>query len=116
MTSAIQALEGTFTEDGAGSAFGFSIFVDFNGGMTFRGTLDDVSATLTAEDDGSRSRARQGRVDLDPRARAVPRPRAQRGVLRRRRPPRGHLPLQRRAGEGKARSRASSRSPASPRK
>jgi polyisoprenoid-binding protein YceI len=52
MTSETQTLEGRFTEDGARSAFGFSIVVEFNGTRTFRGSLDDVAATLTAGPDG----------------------------------------------------------------
>ena len=50
MTSQTQALGGRFTEDGARSAFGFSVVR--NGSDTFRGSLDDVAATLTAGPDG----------------------------------------------------------------
>jgi len=52
MTSQTQALEGRFTEDGALSACGFSVVVVFNGTNTFRGSLEDVKATLTADRDG----------------------------------------------------------------
>ena len=51
MTTATQALEGTYTEDGVHSVFGFSVI--HNGISTFRGTLDDVSATLTAGSEGT---------------------------------------------------------------
>lgn len=46
MTTQMQALDGTFTQDGIHSSFGFSVV--HNGITTFRGTLDEVEATLTA--------------------------------------------------------------------
>jgi polyisoprenoid-binding protein YceI len=52
MTTDTRSLAGTFTEDGARSAFGFSVVYYFNGSKTFRGSLDDVEATLTALPDG----------------------------------------------------------------
>ena len=52
MTSQTQALEGRFTEDGVHSAFGFSVVLVHDGIKTFRGSLDDVEATLTARPDG----------------------------------------------------------------
>ena len=57
---------------------------------------------------GRRPRGRgQGRVDLDPHARAVPPARPRRGLLRRRQPPRRDLPLQRpRPARGRHRDRA----------
>jgi polyisoprenoid-binding protein YceI len=45
-----QVLDGRFTEDGIHSTFGFSVV--HNGINTFRGSLDDVAATLTAGPDG----------------------------------------------------------------
>src|SRR5919107_5048417 len=50
MSSTTQALDGRFTDDGVNSTFGFSIVR--NGNDTFRGSLDDVAATLTAGPDG----------------------------------------------------------------
>ena len=50
MTTETQALDGRFTADGAHSAFEFSIVR--NGDDAFRGSLDDVEATLTAGSDG----------------------------------------------------------------
>ena len=50
MTTATQTLEGTFTEDGVHSAFGFSVV--HAGINTFRGSLDNAEATLTAGPDG----------------------------------------------------------------
>ena len=50
MTTATKTLQGTYAGDGVHSVFGFSVV--HNGISTFRGTLDDVDATLTAGDDG----------------------------------------------------------------
>jgi polyisoprenoid-binding protein YceI len=52
MTTETRPLEGTFTQDGARSGFGFSVVYFFQGSKTFRGSLDDVEATLTAGPDG----------------------------------------------------------------
>ena len=92
MTTAATPLAGTYTADPVHSSFGFA--VRYQGVSIFRGTLDEVAG------DARRRPARghrEGRVDLDPHARAVPRPRAQRRVLRRRQPPRGHVHLDRRS-------------------
>jgi polyisoprenoid-binding protein YceI len=48
--TATGAIEGTYAADQIHSVFGFSVV--HNGISTFRGTLDDVSATLRAGDDG----------------------------------------------------------------
>ena len=48
--TATQTIDGTYTEDGIHSAFGFA--VAHNGISTYRGTLDAVSATLSAGEDG----------------------------------------------------------------
>jgi polyisoprenoid-binding protein YceI len=50
MTTAVQPYSGTYLSDPVHSSFGFA--VDYAGTGKFRGTLDDVSATLTAGDDG----------------------------------------------------------------
>jgi polyisoprenoid-binding protein YceI len=50
MTTATTELKGTYTSDPAHSSFGFT--VRHMGTSTFRGTLDDVEATLTVTDDG----------------------------------------------------------------
>jgi polyisoprenoid-binding protein YceI len=50
MTTAVQPYSGTYSTDPVHSSFGFA--VDYAGTGKFRGTLDDVSATLTAGDDG----------------------------------------------------------------
>jgi polyisoprenoid-binding protein YceI len=50
MTTAVQPFAGTFQADTIHSSFGFA--VEYAGAGKFRGTLDDVSATLTAGDDG----------------------------------------------------------------
>jgi polyisoprenoid-binding protein YceI len=50
MTTAVQPFAGTFQADTIHSSFGFA--VKYAGAGKFRGTLDDVSATLTAGDDG----------------------------------------------------------------
>ena len=50
MTTATQALSGTYHADPVHSSFGFGVV--YSGTGKFRGTLDDVSATLTAGDDG----------------------------------------------------------------
>jgi polyisoprenoid-binding protein YceI len=50
MSTETHALEGRFTADGVHSAFGFSVV--HAGINTFRGSLDDVEATLTAGTDG----------------------------------------------------------------
>jgi polyisoprenoid-binding protein YceI len=50
MTTETHALDGRFTDDGTHSSFEFSIFR--NGNDAFRGSLDDVVATLTAGPDG----------------------------------------------------------------
>jgi len=50
MTTAVQPFSGTYLTDPIHSSFGFA--VKYAGAGKFRGTLDDVSATLTAGDDG----------------------------------------------------------------
>ena len=47
-TTAIKAIEGTYEADQVHSVFGFSVV--HNGISTYRGTLDDVSGTLSAKD------------------------------------------------------------------
>jgi polyisoprenoid-binding protein YceI len=49
-TTALQPLAGTYSADPIHSSFGFA--VRYMGVSTFRGTLDDVSATVTAGADG----------------------------------------------------------------
>jgi polyisoprenoid-binding protein YceI len=49
-TTAVQPLVGTYSADPVHSSFGFA--VRYMGVSTFRGTLDDVAATLTAGPDG----------------------------------------------------------------
>jgi len=49
-STTVQPLAGTYTADPIHSSFGFA--VRYMGVSTFRGTLDDVSATFTAGDDG----------------------------------------------------------------
>ena len=50
MTTAVQPFSGTFQADPIHSTFGFA--VSYAGVGKFRGTLGDVSATLTASDNG----------------------------------------------------------------
>jgi polyisoprenoid-binding protein YceI len=50
MTTAVRPFAGTYTSDPVHSSFGFG--VRYSGISNFRGTLDDVDATLTAGDDG----------------------------------------------------------------
>jgi polyisoprenoid-binding protein YceI len=50
MTTAVQPFAGTYHADPVHSSFGFGVL--YSGTGKFRGTLDDVSATLTAGDDG----------------------------------------------------------------
>ena len=50
MTTAVQPYSGTYSADPVHSSFGFA--VEYAGTGKFRGTLDDVSATLTAGDGG----------------------------------------------------------------
>ena len=50
MTTAVQPYTGTYVADPVHSSFGFA--VEYSGRGKFRGTLDDVTATLTAGDDG----------------------------------------------------------------
>jgi polyisoprenoid-binding protein YceI len=50
MPTATQPLAGTYTADPIHSSFGFA--VRYMGVSTFRGTLDDVAATVTAGADG----------------------------------------------------------------
>jgi polyisoprenoid-binding protein YceI len=50
MSTAVQPFSGTYLADPVHSSFGFA--VDYAGAGKFRGTLDDVSATFTAGDDG----------------------------------------------------------------
>jgi polyisoprenoid-binding protein YceI len=50
MTTAVQPFSGTYVTDPVHSSFGFA--VSYAGLGKFRGTLDDVSATLTAGDEG----------------------------------------------------------------
>lgn len=51
MTTATQPLNGTYAVDAVHSSFGFA--VKYMGVTTFKGTLDDVDATLTAGPDGT---------------------------------------------------------------
>ena len=50
MSTAVQPFAGTYVGDPVHSSFGFA--VEYSGRGKFRGTLDDVSATFTAGDDG----------------------------------------------------------------
>jgi polyisoprenoid-binding protein YceI len=50
MSTAVQPFAGTYVADPVHSSFGFA--VEYSGRGKFRGTLGDVSATLTAGDDG----------------------------------------------------------------
>jgi polyisoprenoid-binding protein YceI len=50
MTTAVQPFTGTYQADPVHSSFGFA--VNYAGTGKFRGTLEDVSATLAAGDDG----------------------------------------------------------------
>ena len=50
MTTAVQPFNGTYQTDPVHSSFGFGVL--YSGTGKFRGTLDDVTATLTAGDDG----------------------------------------------------------------
>jgi polyisoprenoid-binding protein YceI len=50
MTTAVQPFAGAYVSDPVHSSFGFA--VRYGGISNFRGTLDDVSATLTAGDEG----------------------------------------------------------------
>ncbi|MEA2420629.1 MAG: hypothetical protein QOE60_2835 [Thermoleophilaceae bacterium] len=50
MTTAVQPFAGTYVADPIHSSFGFE--VEYADTGKFRGTLDDVSATLTANEDG----------------------------------------------------------------
>ena len=50
MTTATQPFSGTYVTDPVHSSFGFA--VGYSGLGKYRGTLDDVSATLSAGDDG----------------------------------------------------------------
>ncbi|MEA2399853.1 MAG: hypothetical protein QOK00_256 [Thermoleophilaceae bacterium] len=50
MSTAVQPFAGTFAADPVHSSFGFA--VEYAGTGKFRGTLDDVSGSLTAGDDG----------------------------------------------------------------
>jgi polyisoprenoid-binding protein YceI len=50
MSTAVQPFAGTYVGDPIHSSFGFA--VEYSGRGKFRGTLGDVSATLTAGDDG----------------------------------------------------------------
>jgi polyisoprenoid-binding protein YceI len=50
MTTAVQPFSGTYVSDPVHSSFGFA--VRYSGISDFRGSLGDVSATLTAGDDG----------------------------------------------------------------
>jgi polyisoprenoid-binding protein YceI len=50
MTTAVQPFAGTYHADPVHSSFGFGVL--YSGTGKFRGTLGDVSATLTAGDDG----------------------------------------------------------------
>ena len=52
MATATQPFVGTFTSDPIHSSFGFA--ARYMGVSTFRGTFDDVTATLVAGDDGVR--------------------------------------------------------------
>jgi polyisoprenoid-binding protein YceI len=48
--TAVQEIKGAYEADAVHSVFGFSVV--HNGISTYRGTLDDVSATLTADENG----------------------------------------------------------------
>jgi polyisoprenoid-binding protein YceI len=50
MTTAVQPFTGTYLADPVHSSFGFAI--EYSGRGKFRGTLGDVSATLSAGDEG----------------------------------------------------------------
>jgi polyisoprenoid-binding protein YceI len=50
VSTAVQPFSGTYQADPVHSSFGFA--VEYAGTGKFRGTLDDVSATLAAGDDG----------------------------------------------------------------
>ena len=50
MSTAVQPFAGTYVADPIHSSFGFA--VEYSGQGKFRGRLDDVSATLSATDDG----------------------------------------------------------------
>jgi polyisoprenoid-binding protein YceI len=50
MTTAVQPFSGTYTADPVHSSFGFAVL--YSGSTNFRGTLDDVQATLTADAGG----------------------------------------------------------------
>jgi polyisoprenoid-binding protein YceI len=50
MTTAVQPFAGTYHADPVHSSFGFA--VEYSGTGKFRGTLDDVTASLTAGEDG----------------------------------------------------------------
>jgi polyisoprenoid-binding protein YceI len=50
MSTAVQPFVGTYVADPVHSSFGFA--VEYSGRGKFRGTLDDVSATLSAGDEG----------------------------------------------------------------
>ncbi|HST40286.1 MAG TPA: YceI family protein [Conexibacter sp.] len=52
MATAVQPLSGVYNVDPVHSSFGFS--VKYMGVTTFKGTLDDVDATLTVDDAGAR--------------------------------------------------------------
>jgi len=52
MTTATQPFTGTYTSDPIHSSFGFA--ARYMGVSTFRGTLDDVTATLVADEQGVR--------------------------------------------------------------
>ncbi len=52
MATATQPFTGTFASDPIHSTFGFA--VKYQGVSTFRGTMDDVTATLVADDSGVR--------------------------------------------------------------
>ena len=88
-----------FTADAVHSSFGFA--VRHMGVSTFRGSFAEVDAALVDRRRRHRlaGRDRPGRVDLHPQPGRVPRPRAGRGVPRRRRPSADHVPRRRpRAG------------------
>ncbi len=86
MTTAVQPFSGTFQADPVHSTFGFA--VAYAGAGKFRGTLGDVSATLTAGDDGlaleGAARAESISIQDPPQFRAHV---LGAGVLRRREPP-----------------------------
>ena len=50
MTTAVQPYTGAYVADPIHSSFGFA--VEYSGRGKFRGTLDEVAATLTVGDDG----------------------------------------------------------------